>query len=57
LVEQAAAASESIVGQATQLAALVARYDVAVDLTAEARSMTTQKSRGIPEGQRRRPAA
>jgi methyl-accepting chemotaxis protein len=57
LVEQAAAASESIVGQATQLAALVARYDVAVDLTAEAKSMTTEKPRGIPEGKRRRPAA
>jgi PAS domain S-box-containing protein len=40
LVEQAAAASESIVGQATQLATLVAHYEVGEGFTVQARPVT-----------------
>ncbi len=52
LVEQAAAASESIVGQATRLATLVARYDVAGNGTAAAKPMATPKPRAIAEERR-----
>ena len=54
LVEQAAAASESIVGQATQLASLVARYDVAEDAAA-AKPMTAAKRGPVPAAERRSP--
>ena len=52
LVEQAGAASESIVGQATQLASLVARFDVAEDAVA-AKPMAAAKPRPIPAAERR----
>jgi methyl-accepting chemotaxis protein len=54
LVEQAAAASESIVGQATQLASLVARYDVA-EAAAAAKPMTAAKPGPVPAAERRSP--
>jgi methyl-accepting chemotaxis protein len=53
LVEQAAAASESIVAQATQLATLVARYDVAGYGAAAAKPMATAKPRAAPVAERR----
>jgi uncharacterized phage infection (PIP) family protein YhgE len=60
LVEQAAAASESIVTQATQLAALVARYDVADTAggpartaAAAPRTRTTVKPKASPAAERR----
>jgi methyl-accepting chemotaxis protein len=62
LVEQAAAASESIVTQATQLAALVARYDVAGAAgaaggvparSAAAAPRTTVKPKASPAAERR----
>ena len=53
LVEQAAAASESIVGQATQLAALVARFDVHADSTAAVKPRTKAKPGAIPAVERR----
>jgi methyl-accepting chemotaxis protein len=45
LVEEAAAASESIVGQAAHLAALVARWNVA---DANVREMATPAARPVP---------
>jgi methyl-accepting chemotaxis protein len=53
LVEEAAAASESIVSQATQLAALVARWDVA---DANEREMTPQAARPAVQLAERRSA-
>jgi PAS domain S-box-containing protein len=52
LVEEASAASEAIVGQATQLANLVARYRVAEEFTAAIRPARAEKPTA-PAGERR----
>ena len=49
LVEEASAASEAIVGQATQLANLVARYRVAEQFTAAARPAPAEKTAPKPK--------